>query len=274
MEIELAFITYNRLYYTRKALESILVDESVRFGLTIWDNGSTDGTVEYLKREVSDGRIRDVVFSEENVGQTAAVNAIWGRSKANLLGKLDNDCIVSPGWTRKLSQAHRDIGKLGVVACWHLGREDFDEQRAGAKIQQFGGHRVLRHPWTCGTGVLVKREVFERMGPIREQAMTRYWIDMARAGYVNGWYYPLVCQEHMDDPKSEHCVTRDEQEIERMREGTFSLKYHGIRNMEDRWRLRERVLSDILDAPWEVKYYIGWRGKMRRLKDNIRRRTG
>ena len=77
MTIDLVFITYNRLEYTKLALASVLADPEEEFSLTIWDNASADGTVEYLKNEVNDHRIANIVFSKENVGQTAAVNEIW-----------------------------------------------------------------------------------------------------------------------------------------------------------------------------------------------------
>lgn len=114
--IHLALIAYNRLDYTKLALRSILADPSEDFALTIWDNASSDVTVDYLKNEVSDPRIKDIVLSKENVGQVEAINRIWSASDADLLGKLDNDCIVTPGWTRIFAQAHRDIPQLGVLA--------------------------------------------------------------------------------------------------------------------------------------------------------------
>ena len=98
--IDLVFITYNRLNYTKLALSSILADHAEEFRLTIWDNASDDDVVEYLKSEVSDKRIVDIHFSKNNVGQTKAVNQVWASSKADLVGKLDNDCIVTPGWTK------------------------------------------------------------------------------------------------------------------------------------------------------------------------------
>ncbi len=208
MTIDLAFITYERLDYTKLALASVLADPTEAFSLTIWDNASTDGTVEYLKNEVNDPRIADIVFSKENIGQTAAVNEVWARSKADLLGKLDNDCILTPGWTRTLAQAHRDIEQLGVLACWHFFEEDFDHERARHKIQTFGRHQIFRHPWTCGTGLLIKRRDFEEFGPIQEKATTQYWLKMAAAGRINGFYYPLIYQEHMDDPKSQYSKVR------------------------------------------------------------------
>jgi len=269
MNIDLVFITYNRLDYTKRALASILADTSEKFNLYIWDNASTDGTAEYLKNEVYDPRIKDVVFSENNVGQTSAVNEIWSKSKADLLGKLDNDCLVTPGWTRIFAQAHSDIPMLGVVSCWHYFPDDFDYVRAKHKIQQFGNHQVLRHPWTCGTGLLIKRDTYQKMGPIVEKATTQYWISMATAGYINGFYYPLVLQEHMDDPKSKFSHLKDEVSYQEAKKVTFNINCHGQNTLTDRWRWRQGVLDNLLDDPWDVKYYVGWRSKLRRLKTKM-----
>lgn len=58
MTICLVFISYNRLDYTKPAFASVLGEAREEFSLTIWDNASTDGTVEYLKKEVNDQRSR------------------------------------------------------------------------------------------------------------------------------------------------------------------------------------------------------------------------
>jgi glycosyltransferase involved in cell wall biosynthesis len=266
MTVDLVFITFNRLEYTKLALSSVLADPKENFSLTIWDNASTDGTVEYLRNEVNDSRIADIVFSKKNIGQTQAVNKIWSHSRADLLGKLDNDCILTPGWTCILAQAHQDIEKLGVVACWHFPLEDFDENaaRKAGKIQRFGNHQIFRHPWTCGTGLLLKRTVFEKFGPIKEKDTTKYWLKIALKGYINGFYYPLVLQEHMDDPKSSHCLLKDDESIQKMRDVTFILREHNINSMKERWERREFVLKNLFYDPPEARYYAGSRVKFRR----------
>jgi GT2 family glycosyltransferase len=272
MTIDLVFITYNRLHYTKLALASVLSDPAEEFRLTIWDNGSTDGTVEYLRNEVNDPRVTDIILSKTNVGQTCAVNEIWGRSKADLLGKLDNDCIVSSGWARMLAQAHEDIDNLGVIACWHFPIDDFDESsvRKAGKIQIFNGHQIFRHPWTCGTGLLIKRNTFKKFGPMLVGgATTKYWLRIALAGYVNGYYYPFVFQEHMDDPKSSHCILTDDESVQKMRNTTRVLRKHNINNIRDRWKRRKVVLKNLNCDPWEAKYYVGWRRKLQGIKRRV-----
>lgn len=271
MTIDLVFITYNRLEYTKLALASVLADPEEEFSLTIWDNASTDGTVEYLKNDVSDQRIADIIFSKENIGQTAATNKVWSSSKADLLGKLDNDCLVTPGWTRILAQAHKDMDNLGVIACWHFFPDDFDYQRVKHKIEQFGKHQILRHPWTCGTGLLIKRETYKKFGPIQNNATTRYWLNMALAGYINGFYYPLIYQEHMDDPKSKYCRIKDKESFDSAVSTTVGLQAGRYNDPIGRLQWREEIVRNLLYAPYDPRYYVGWWSKLRRLKSWMRK---
>jgi glycosyltransferase involved in cell wall biosynthesis len=275
--IKLAFITCNRLKYTRKALASVLADKEEKFDLTIWDNASTDGTPEFLSKELNDSRIKNIVLSKKNVGQIEATNRIWQDSNADLLGKLDNDCIVTPGWTNSLAIAHKDIPKLGVIACWHFSEIDFKYEIAQHKIQQFGKHRIFRHPWTCGTGLLIKRSTYEELGPIQGRDTTGYWLKMAKRGYINGFYYPLILQEHMDDPNSkEFCPEYHYDLAENMTTANRQLnkpnKNVQKKIIADRQRVHKTILNNLLKDPWDVEHYTGYRIKLRRIKsrfDNI-----
>lgn len=268
MKVCLVFVTHNRLEYTRLSLASVLADPLEEFSLIIWDNGSTDGTLEYLKREVNDPRIEDIVLSKENAGQTGAMNYAWGRTDAELVGKIDNDCLVTPGWTRTLARAHEDVANLGVVACWHFFAQDFDFDRAKNKIQTFGSHQIFRHPWVGGTGFLMKRETFMRLGPWRQGAdvgTTYYFLRMALAGCINGFYYPLVYQEHMDDPDSPHCLITDEISFAKYRHITFGLKTGRYRDVAGRKKRRDGIVRNLLDDPFDPRWYAPWKCKARSL---------
>ena len=255
MRIHIVYITYNRLHYTRLSLPKLLEDPSEKFELTVWDNGSTDGTVEYLKKNISDPRIKDFVFSKRNVGQVAAVNSVWSSSQAELLGKADNDCLVTAGWTRILSKAHEDIDKLGVVACWHFFPDDFHYNLAQHKIKKFGRHMIFRHPHTCGTGLLIKKRTFLKLGLLKGNSTTAYWHKMARAGYINGFYYPLIYQEHMDDPKSSHSTLKDEKSYLKAKDITFGLGSRGLETLSERWIWRQKILRSLHYDSYNIRFY-------------------
>jgi glycosyltransferase involved in cell wall biosynthesis len=268
MTIDLVFITYNRLEYTKLALASLLADPTEQFSLTIWDNGSTDGTKDYLS-SMNDPRIKRRVFMQENVGLQGAVNDLFSKSSANLVGIVPNDFLFTPGWTRPLAQAHADVPELGMIGCWHLGEEFFDESRAINKIQTFGRHRVFRHPWTGGGAGLVKLKAVRECGPLRSSSTPDYWKQMATRGYVNGFYYPLICVEHMDYPWSEHYAFSGK--LQEGIEMSVTYRNRGIRTIDEARVWHQSIVRDILDGPWDVKYYVGWRGKLRRIKKKVKR---
>jgi len=268
MKIELVYVAYNRLEYTRLSLASLLQDPFQDFSIVIWDNGSTDGTREYLS-EVQDPRISRKVFPDENAGLHGAFNDLVQTSTADLVGIIPNDFILTPGWMQPLAKAHQDISNLGMVGCWHFFPEDFDYDRAKHKIQEFNGHRILRHPWTGGGAGLVKRETVQEFEPLRTGNTPVLWKAMARKGYINGFYFPLIHVEHMDDPKSKHCLLKDDESLARLKEVTCVLRNNNITTMKERWARREMVLNNLLDDPWDIKYYVGWRKKLRGVKRRV-----
>jgi len=269
--IHLVMMTYNRLEYTLRSLPTLLADSDEEFALTLWDNGSTDGTVDFLK-QIKDKRIVEVVFSEKNMGQTYVTNKIWSEANAELVGKVDNDCLVTPGWTRILAQAHADILQLGVVGCWHFFQEDFDYERAKHKIQSFGKHMIFRHPWIDGSALLLKRNIYLEVGPCEEtEYLSRFWLRVALAGYVNGFYYPLVLQDHLDDPLNPRCLIKDDKSFREYQHITQGLKAGRYSNMEGRKNWRQEIIKNLLDDPYDPHYYVGWRSKLRRVKSWMRK---
>lgn len=267
MNIAIVLVTHNRLEYTRKAVARLLEDPDEEFDLYLWDNASTDGTPEYIKDSIKDSRIVEVVLSKQNVGQTGAMNYVWSKTRAELIGKVDNDCLVTPGWMRTFTQAHMDIEKLGAVACWHYQHDEFDEDAARkmGKIQSFRNHEIFRHPWVCGSGFLMKRITFQKYGlwePGRDVGTTDYFLEMALGGEINGWYYPLVLQEHMDDPKSKHSLVTDDESVKMMYDVTYTLRANKIRDMKSRWEARPFVLKNLNADPWQAEHYVGWRAKL------------
>lgn len=269
MTIDLVFIAYNRLDYTKLALTSVLADRTEEFSLTIWDNGSVDGTRDYLS-SVDDARISRKVFAQENVGLRGAVNDLFTKSSADLVGIIPNDFLVTPGWTRPLAQAHTDVPELGMVGCWHYFPDDFDYERAEHKIQKFGRHQILRHPWTGGGAGLVKLKVARECGLLESNSTTSYWIRMALRGYVNGFYYPLIYVEHMDDPRSPNTLLKSDDDLKRHLPVT--VKKLGMSSLDEwlQWLRNDavKIQTDNINP----KYYIGWRAKLRRIRQRIRLR--
>ncbi|MEW5877089.1 MAG: glycosyltransferase [Acidobacteriota bacterium] len=125
-KVSIVVVTYNNLDLTRQCLESVLTrTEWPNYELFVVDNGSTDGTPEYLWELASkDSRLR-VICNPENRGFAAANNQALRLAEGEFLVLLNNDTVVPRGWlsglVRHLS-AHPDFGLVGPVTNW-IGNE-------------------------------------------------------------------------------------------------------------------------------------------------------
>jgi len=104
-------VTFNELPYTRMCLDSLRMRTDEPYELIIVDNGSTDGTVEYLRAQ-SDVRL---IENSENRGFPAAVNQGLAAAKGEQLLLLNNDTILTTGWLCRMLDVLDSDPKIGLV---------------------------------------------------------------------------------------------------------------------------------------------------------------
>ncbi len=97
----IVIVTYNQLEYTRQCLDSIRRLTGEPFELIAIDNGSNDGTVEYL-RGFQDVRL---IANGTNRGFPAAANQGIAASSGRQVLLLNNDVIVTTSWLCRLLRA-------------------------------------------------------------------------------------------------------------------------------------------------------------------------
>lgn len=100
VKVALFTLTMDRLEYTKESFKALKEKTKYPFDHYVIDNGSTDGTVEWLKENEKD--FKKVIFNEKNVGiskgSNQALDAMRGENY-DLIIKVDNDCkIWSDGW--------------------------------------------------------------------------------------------------------------------------------------------------------------------------------
>ena len=137
--VRVLFLTYNRLYYTQKTLPALLgSSDTISYQIRIVDNGSTDGTVEYLQK-LSHPQIERIIYNNKNEGLVKPTKKFWKESKAKFIGKIDNDILVPKGWLDKLIDAHQKIPELGVIGYCHFREEDFKRDLIKSKVLKKNG---------------------------------------------------------------------------------------------------------------------------------------
>lgn len=274
MSTDVLMITHRRPTYTERSLARLLesCDEDAR--VWVWHNGDDRATLDCVRSFEDHPRFHRLHHSPANERLWTPTNWFWRHATGDYLGKVDDDCVVREDWLRVLRGAHDDNADFGVVGCWHFREEDFDPRLARRKIREFeGGHRLLRNLWVGGSGYLMKRRCVEEHGPLREgENFSAYCIRLADHGWLNGWYFPLVVQDHMDDPRSPHTAIRSDQDLrDRAPLGATAREALTLAAWEDQLRRgARRVQSAPLD-PRLVTLRYRWHRLWERVGSRLRR---
>lgn len=174
------------------------------------DNGSTDGSLEYLERE----GVPHVALAE-NRGFAAAVNLGAGRTRAATILVLNADTRLEPGCVGRLLEALRADPSLGGVQPRILQLEGerptgIDAARlysAGQALTRDGrayeigaGAEQRREQMrrqevfgVCGAACLLRRELFTELGGYEERYFAFYEdVDLNVRARIAGWRFEYV----------------------------------------------------------------------------------
>lgn len=164
--------TYNGLGLLLPCLDSIQTHTSLPYEIIVVDNGSTDGTVEALRRRGPGIRLREL---GENKGFAQAVNIGLMMCKGTTIVILNNDTLMPEGWLGNLQaclssqQGHAVIGPvtnyIGGEQQIDVPYQDVTEMWdfASAYNRSHGG-RWRSTDRLAGFCLMFTREVLERTG--------------------------------------------------------------------------------------------------------------
>ena len=114
--VDIIIVNYNGIGFIEACLESLLQTEYPSFNVILVDNGSSDGSVELVKRKYPGVQI---ILNNANLGFGKA-NAIGINSgRADFIALLNNDTVVDKGWLSPLVGAMLEDGSL-ASACSKL----------------------------------------------------------------------------------------------------------------------------------------------------------
>lgn len=119
-------LTYDRLEYTKKCFESLNKTAGYEFDHYVIDNGSKDGTYEWLLQQHGLGKIHRYIANIENNGISVASNQalkIIGNDY-DIIIKVDNDCLfLTKGWLAKMVEIWQSNHMI-ALSCYVQGLRD------------------------------------------------------------------------------------------------------------------------------------------------------
>jgi GT2 family glycosyltransferase len=114
-EVSVVTALYNCVDLTRQYVSSLIETmEDVDWELIIVDDGSTDGTHEYLRTLADNERIK-ILLNEQNSGYSRSNNRGASEACAPILAFLNNDLVLCQGWFQSMRSVLEAAENPGIV---------------------------------------------------------------------------------------------------------------------------------------------------------------
>ena len=164
MLVSIVTPSFNQARYIEKTIQSVLAQEYPQIEYFVLDGGSTDGTIEVIRKYTD--RLAWWA-SEEDGGQTAAINKGFARAKGEVLAWLNSDDTYEPGAVAaamKYLQEHPEVGMV-YGNCNYINE-------AGDVIGKFGAaqtdYRLLRQGYTHipQQTMFFRADLWKQVGPL------------------------------------------------------------------------------------------------------------
>ena len=171
MRIAVYTLTRDRLEYTKQAFELLRQKAGMPFDHYVVDNGSTDGTQDWL-RDHSGISPHCLFLQPTNLGIARGCNLalrLAGAKIYDLIVKMDNDCqIVSDNILSQFAEIFEDTRRFGSRYILSPAVTGIDRQPRRGRDVMLGGRRVGLTAIVGGLFHVVPADVYRAMGQYPE----------------------------------------------------------------------------------------------------------
>ncbi len=205
--ISVVIPNYNGLEHLPACLEALRPQRFRDFETILVDDGSTDGSAEWVRRHYPEVRVLEL---GRNMGMATAVNRGWRLTTGRNIALLNNDTQVDPGWLEALAEAaetHPEISSFAskirlfdrphiLHAAGDLYGVDGIPRNRGAWEEDRGQYDGAFEVWgPCGAAALYRRAFLEELGGFDERLfMYLEDVDLAWRAQLRGYRCRFVPQ--------------------------------------------------------------------------------
>ncbi len=208
-DVSIVIPVFNKLELTRVCIDSIYEhDAQASFEIILVDNGSTDGTRQWLQEQAAAGRLK-AILNDQNLGFSRGCNVGAEASCGRYILFLNNDMEVTPHWLDPMVTILDNDAAVGITGA-KLLFPDNTIQHAGVALVQYedprmenlsGVHIAYQKPSTSpganqaryvqivtGAALLVRQEIFWDLKGLS----TEFWngnedVDLCLRAGEAGW---------------------------------------------------------------------------------------
>ncbi|SDC55268.1 MULTISPECIES: glycosyltransferase family 2 protein [unclassified Candidatus Frackibacter] len=199
--VDLVIINYNTLDYLNKLIESIRKNTRISYNIIVVDNGSNDGSKEYLYKQED----IKVVTNEKNMGYAAACNQGIRVGIGDYIVLMNSDLEVTAEWLSPLVNCIKNNSDIAVVGPKLVNDRGlivgagtgFDFQLRGwlspEDAPEF--NKIADVLSVCGACYLIRRDLLEKLGYFDERYFFYFEeLDYSFNAIYNG-YRVVYCPE-------------------------------------------------------------------------------
>jgi GT2 family glycosyltransferase len=198
--VSIVVVNYDRRALLEGCLASLSTQTYPSFETILVDNGSTDGSVELVRKRFPEVRI---IQNGENLGFAKASNLGIEAAGGELIATLNNDATASPRWLEALVEALLSDDSIGMCAskmlfmrapgiinstgicisrsgaCWDRGMFEPDRGQYGSRDEVFG---------PCAGAALYRKSMLDEAG-LFDESFFAYMedTDLAFRYRLRGW---------------------------------------------------------------------------------------
>ncbi len=203
---------WNGLEHLDVCLSSLRSQTLTDHEVILVDNGSTDGSQEFVRTRFPEVRLLEL---GKNRGFTGACNAGYAASDGEFIFLLNNDTEADSGWLAAVVDAFQRFADVGIVASKILLFDQRDHFHAAGDFYQVDGRPGNRGVWqqdvgqydeeepvfgACGAAAAYRRTMIKEIGFLDD----RFYfscedVDIAWRAHLWGWrvlYVPSAVVYH------------------------------------------------------------------------------
>lgn len=123
--MDINIVTYNRITYLQKCINSIIASTRVKKRIRVIDDGSTDGSREWLVQMWKRGKIEEPIFNKTNIGTAANFNKLIEGSEGSFV-MANDDMYFHRGWDNAVISLYKKMPDCGIVSFFDYTRFNSD----------------------------------------------------------------------------------------------------------------------------------------------------